>query len=187
MSDTLLSVFLIFFAGILLFIILWWRAFKRLLGFENPQYTLARKKYDRLKRIHLAYRILLVMFIACSVIYLLFPKSQKYFYPINWLNNDYINFLGLLILLVAFILIFSIQFKLDKNLHLYYFNPSEKSNAALVPKTESNLLKSILLVYVGMFVVVSTIVTAALLAASLLVYYIRSSTRKYKIKSAMPG
>jgi hypothetical protein len=187
MNDQVMSILLIGFAAVFLFIILQWRMFKSLFGFNDPQYSLARSKYDRLKGIHISYRLILILFIFISCSYLIIPQSKKWFYPITWLDNNYVNSIGFIILFIAFVLVLYAQLKLDKSLHLYYFNTSGEGNSQLVPKTEKNLLKSILLVYLGMFIVVSTIATAILLLASVIVYYQRSSSRKYRIKSPLPS
>jgi hypothetical protein len=187
MSERTMSILLIVFTAIFLFIILGWGMFKSLIGLNNPHYSLARSKYDRLTGIHIYYRVILVLFIIVSSAYFLIPESKAYFLPIEWLNNDYINVLGFVILLFAFIRIIIFQAKLDKSLHLYYFNSSDQANSELVPKTERNLLKSILFVYLGMFVVVSTIATFILLLISIMIYYKRSSNRNYKIKTPMPS
>jgi hypothetical protein len=183
MTESTTSVLLIVFAAFFLFIILAWGMFKSLVGLNNPQYSLARNKYDRLKGIHIYYRIILILFIIASSAYLLIPKSKDLLLPIEWLNNDYINATGFCILLLAFVSVFIFQAKLDKSLHLYYFNSSDQANSEIVPQTERNLLKSILLVYFGMFVVVSTVATFVLLLFSILIYYKRSSNRKYRIKT----
>jgi hypothetical protein len=183
MNEKLLSILLIGFSVLFLFIILGWSSFKKIFRLDNPDYGKARFQYNRLRGIHVSYRLILIAFAIISLIYFLYPKSQEWFGPIQWLNNDYVNITGLVVLVLAFVLVISNQLKLDKNLHRYYFDPSQQSDSSLVPKTESNLLKSILLVYVGLFVVVSTIATAVLLLIALIVYYLRSSNRKYRIRT----
>lgn len=187
MSEKLLSIFLISFAILFLLIILGWATFKMIFSFNNPDHTRASLQYNRLKGVHILYRIILIAFAVVSMLYFIYPKSQDWLGPIHWLNNDYINITGLIVLLIAFILVIYNQFLLDKSLHNYYIDVSKQSVSSLVPKTERNLLKSILLVYVGLFIVVSTVATGILLLVSFVVYYLRSSNRQYRIKTPLPS
>jgi len=185
MSDRLLSILLIGFSALFLFIILWWTAFKKIFHLSDPTYNAARIQYDRLKGINIYYRLILVAFTVISFIYFYYPKSHDWFLAIPWLNNDYVNITGFVILLVAFVLVISNQIKLDKSLHLFYFDPALQNDSRLVPNTEKNLLKSILLVYVGLFTVVSTVATAILIVIAIFIYYLRSSNRQYRIKTPL--
>ena len=185
MSERLLSILLIGFTVLFLFIILGWRSFKAIFRLSDPSYSIARLQYDRLKGINIYYRLILVLFTATSFVYFYYPQSHDWLIPIHLLNNDYVNATGFAILLVAFILVIANQLKLDKNLHLYYFDPALQNDSRLVPETEKNLLKSILLVYVGLFTVLSTVATAILIVIAIFVYYLRSSNRQYRIKTPL--
>ncbi len=185
MSDRLVSVLLIGFAILFLFVVLAWIPLRRMFGIHHPEYTKTLHKYNRLSGIHISFRIILVAFAIVSFVYFVYPQTQSWFVPIHWLNNDYVNATGFVILFIAFILVVLNQLKLDKSLHDYYFDPLKQSDSSLVPKTESNLLKSILLVFVGLFVVVSTIATGMLLIVALIVYYLRSSNRKYRVRTPL--
>lgn len=170
MSDTLMSVLLIGISGVLLFAILGW-------DFVNHS---SRNKFYRLKGIHNFYKAILILFVASSCSYLLLPSFRKYFGSMELLNNDYVNATGFVILTLAFILIIKAQKRLDKQLHMYYSNMPQQGNSKIVPDTENHLLGYVLLVYVGMFIVVSTFVTAALLVIALIGWYFRYTNRKYK-------
>lgn len=185
MSERLQSIFLVGLAGLFLFVITGWGTFKRTFGLNNSKYAAARQQYDRLKRINIGYRVILVAFIILSVIYFYFPLGQKLLIPIQWLNNDYVNITGIVILVFAFVLVLFHQLKLDKNLPHYYLDPEEQNTGRLVPQTEQNLLKSILLVYVGLFTVVSTVATAILLVTAFIIYYFRSANRQYRIPTSL--
>jgi len=185
LSDQLISIFLTGLSALFLMIILFWGIFKRIFGIGNSDYNVSRNRYDRLRGIHMFFRILLIAFILVSFAYYYLPASKQYLYPIKWLNNNYINMIGFIMLILAFVLVLINQVKLDKTLHHFYLESKGQSDATLVPKTEDRLLQSILLVYTGMFIVVSTLATFLLLAAALLFYYLRSSDRRFKVKTPL--
>lgn len=175
MSETLMSVLLIGISGILLFAILGWEMVTYLTG-KTPSSV----KYRRLKHIHNFYKLVLLLFIVSSCGYLLLPALRPYFGPLHLLDNDYVNGAGFIILTLAFILIIRAQKRLDREFHLYYADTSSQAKTRLVPNTENHLLGYILLVYAGMFIVVSTIANLLLLAIALIGWYIRYNNRKYK-------
>lgn len=183
MSERLISILLVGFAVSFLMVILFWRTFRKIFGLGNPAHSASRLKYDRLKGIHFSYRVILVAFAGISTLYFVFPATQSWFHTINWLNNDWVNLVGCILLMIAFFLVIRTQIRLDQTIHEYYVDSTLPANAEMVPKTEDHLLRSILLVFTGMFVVVSTWATAVLLLMSYVVYYVRSTNRKYKIKT----
>jgi hypothetical protein len=185
MSERLLSVLLIGFATLFLWIILGWATFSSFFGITDLQHSLARSKYDRLKKIHIAYKIILILFVAVDYTAFFFPSLNKYYYPISLLNNDSINIIGLVILLLALLYILYAQRRLDKELHHYYYESEEKNMNLSVPSAENHLLTGILLMFVGMFVIISTIVTALLVVSAFIVFYIRLSNRNYKVKTPL--
>lgn len=183
MSDAFMSVLLIGISGILLFAIMGWEFVRRLTGNAYLHKHPHLKGQPRLRSIQNFYKLVLLLFIAVGCIFFLVPSTQKYFGPIHWLDNDYINATGLVILTIAFILIIRAQKRLDKQVHLYYPDISQQGNSKVVPNTENHLLGYILLVYVGMFIVVSTISTAILLIIALVRWYFRLASRKYRTPS----
>jgi hypothetical protein len=175
MSDTVMSVLLICISGILLFAILGWGILRSIIGKQKNAHP-----HIRLKGIHNFYKLVLLLFIATGCLFLLIPSSRKYIGPIHWLDNDLVNGTGFIILAIAFFLIIRAQRRLDRHIHLYYQGISEQGNSKIVPDTENHLLGYILLVYAGMFIVVSTIATGILLLIALIGWYARFSSRKYK-------
>lgn len=185
MSDVVMSVLLIGISGVLLFAIMGWELVRKLAGSDHSKTLPALKGQPRLRSIQNFYKLVLLLFIAIGWLFFLLPSSQKYFGPIYWLDNDYVNATGFIILCIAFILIIRAQRRLDNQLHLYYFDVSQQGNSKTVPSTENHLLGYILLVYAGMFIVVSTLATGTLLIIALVRWYFRLASRKYKTPSQL--
>ena len=179
MSDTTMSVLLIGISGILLSAILGWDLVKRITGI-NSHSRPKNNSLQRLKGIHNFYKIVLVLFIISSCGYLLMPELRVYAGPLQLLDTDYINITGFIVLVIAFILIIKTQLKLDRQFYLYYSDPGQQANSRIVPDTEKQLLGNILLVYAGMFIVVSTIVNVVLLIIALFGWYSHNANRKFK-------
>jgi len=184
MSETSQSILLIGISGVLLFTILGWGVIRLITTSRHNGHTSLYKAH-RLKSINSFYRLILILFVVSSWAYLGIPSWRKYFMLLDVLDNHYVNTTGFIILVTAFILIILLQRRLDNQLHLFYSDSSYVASSKTVPQTENYLLGCILLVYIGMFVVVSTVVNLILLLIALVGWYMRYTNRQYKAPTTL--
>lgn len=122
-----------------------------------------------LRLVDLFFKVLLVMSIAVAAVYAYFPEYYYLAGPIHWLDNPFINSVGVLVLATSLVWIVMAQFNIERTIALLNSGIERGSFKKLLTYSQKLVLTGMLIMFFGLFITLSSVVavfifiTAALL------------------------
>ena len=173
MTATALKIFLPGFALVFLWIILFWNSYKKF-GVIDKLLSNEKQYYNRLKRLHYICLFIMTVFLLMIFLYSLFLKVYNLFLPIDKLDHPVINSIGIIILKFALGWTFISQIMLDKSIYHYSEDIESLSRMERVFEAERNLIKGLLMMFIGVFTTISNIIGIGLCLFAVLFYLSRN-------------
>src|SRR5690606_34568098 len=99
-----------------------------------------------------------------TLVYSLVPEYYYIFFPLDTFHHPVINIMGLLIMKIAIIWIVIAQVHIDKELYKYSRNIESLSAIELVRYSERMLLAGKLVLFIGLFITITNIISLILVA-----------------------
>jgi len=171
MNEEILRLFMIGFIIVFLWVVLFWKFFKKITLIQKDFEIENQAAYKRIKRLQCVNLWILSLYVLMIVLFVFTPKWYKVFLPIDALNNPAINMMGLLILKISLVWVVVVQLQLDAAIFKYSRKIDELSSMELVFFFERLLIKGLLLMFIGMFVTLSNIIGLLLCCAAFWYYY----------------
>jgi hypothetical protein len=171
MTEDILKLYLPGFIVVFIWIAFFWRSFRKLSGIYKNFSAEYKIHYNRFERINMLYRGILIIFFIMITVFAFIPKLYKWFFPIDQLNHPAINITGFLILKIALVWIVVAQIILDKEIHKYSRDIESLAAMEMVYSTERVFLRGLIVMFVGMFVTLSNVISFILVLFSLVVYF----------------
>ncbi|HEV8283615.1 MAG TPA: hypothetical protein VGQ09_04855 [Chitinophagaceae bacterium] len=177
MTENVLKISLPGFALVFLLVILYWNSFKKFGIIDKIEFN-ERHYYNRLKRLHSIYLIIMIIFFLMIFLYSFFTEIYSLFLPIDALDHPIINGIGFILLKFALGWVIITQIKLDNRIYRYSLDVNNLSLMAMVFKAEKNLIKGLLIMFAGVVITISNLIGIFLCLLALLYYFF--SNRKLK-------
>jgi hypothetical protein len=177
MTETILKISLPGFALVFLIVILFWNSFKKF-GIIDKILVNERHYYNRLKRLHYIYLIIMIIFFLMIFLYSFFSDAYNLFLPIDALDHPVINSMGFIILKFALAWVIISQIKLDSRIYKYSLDVENLSLMEMIFKAEKNLIRGLLIMFAGVVTTISNII--GIFLCMLALFYYLFSNRKSK-------
>lgn len=122
-----------------------------------------RKEFKKIKRIETTFKILLAVFSGIIILYSLFPEYYKAFVgPIEALDHPFVNNMGVLILKISLASLVVAQLNIDRTIFKINQGLDEWHYLKLLSYSEKILLFSLLMMFIGVFVTISSLLSVVL-------------------------
>jgi len=171
MTEDILKLYLPGFIVVFIWIAFFWRSFRKLSGIYKNLSADYKINYKRFKRINILYRGILIIFFIMITVFAFIPKLYKWFFPIDQLNHPAINITGFLILKIALIWIVVAQIILDREIYKYSRDIESLAAMETVYSAERTFLRGLIVMFVGMFVTLSNVISFMLVLFAVLFYF----------------
>ncbi len=168
MNEEFLRPYLFTFIIWFLWIYFSWRSFKKALCLNSFNIPNSKPAYNRLKRIHIVYHLILAAFAVMVVFYAAIPEWYSIFIPLERLDHPVINTIGANLLKVALAWLIVAQVQLDKKLFEYMQDQRSLLKMEKVYQSENNLVIGILFMFIAMFVTISNVIGIILCVIAIL-------------------
>lgn len=175
MNEDILRLYMIGFIIVFLWVVLFWKSFRRLISLQREMKIEKQVAYKRIKRLQRVNLWILSLYVLMTALFVFTPKWYRVFLPIDILNHPAINMMGFLILKISLVWVVVVQLHLDAAIFKYSRKIDELTSMELVFFCERLLIEGLLLMYVGMFVTLSNIIGLLLCCAAF--WYYRKKNR----------
>jgi len=171
MTEEVLKLYLPGFIVVFIWIAFFWRSFRKFSGIYKNFSAEYKISYNRFKRINILYRGILIIFFIMITVFAFIPKLYKWFFPIDQLNHPAINVTGFLILKIALVWVLVAQIILDREIHKYSRDVQSLAAMEMVYSAEKNFLRGLIVMFIGMFVTLSNVISIMLVIFGVIVYF----------------
>lgn len=180
MPDTALQIYLPPFLLAFLLITFMWKWVRKIIRSKRYPEVEITVQYSRIKRIEVFYLLVFVVFAFMVSIYTFNHEHYYLFVPFDAFDHPFINGFGLLVLKIAFIAVVIAQIHIDKELYKYYRDMNDLKAMELVYYSERMLLGGLLLMFIGIFITLTNLISLITAVCSLLIYYKVFSFRVFR-------
>lgn len=180
MTDPMLQIYLLAIMIVVVWLLLFWKQFRRHAVPERFTDAGKMNEYNRLKRISGIYWIILSLFGGMVIVYAVLPGAYFLFLPIKIFDHPLINTIGLMILKIAVVWIVIAQLHIDKEVYKYFRNIESLTAMELVRYSERMLLSGMLVLFVGIFITITNVVGFILSAIGCFIFFRTFGTRAFR-------
>ena len=158
MTDPVLQMHLLAFMLVALWLIVFWKLFRKVIPIKSPPDPEKIIDYNRVQRVSSIFWIIFSLFGMMIIVYAILPNLHFLFLPLDTFHHPLINSIGLLILKVAIVWIVVAQLTIDKEVYKYSRDIESLSAMELLRYSEKMLSSGMLVLFIGVFVTITNIV-----------------------------
>jgi hypothetical protein len=169
MTYQTLQIFLPAFMLVFIGTVCVWAYFRKR---KSVQLTSSQRKSIsmELRLLDLFFKVLLVLSAILAVVYAYFPEYYYVAGPIELLDSPVVNTVGVLVLKCSLVWIVMAQFNIERTISLLNSGVVQASFSKLLHHSQKLILTGILIMFFGLFITISSILTAMILISAILLF-----------------